>query len=364
MNWNRELSGNITTIQDLIRETGMSAKEARRLQPILERFPMSIPPYYLSLIDWEDPADPIRKIAVPSPKELDIQSTFDPSNEASNTVQQGIQHKYSSTAMILSTQRCAMYCRHCFRKRLVGLEAKKETVESPEAAAAYVRAHPEINNVLISGGDAFLNSNRRIREYLECFSAMEQLDFIRFGTRIPVVFPQRIYEDEEVLDILAEYNEKKQIYIVTHFDHPRELTPEALQAVRELIRRGIIVKNQVVLMRGVNDSPEVLGDLLRKLTIEGIIPYYIFQCRPVGGVGHRFQVPLIEGIRIVDEARGDQNGQAKCVRYVMSHHTGKIEILGMSDDTHLVMKFHNSKYPENKNRLFTIEPAEDQCWLD
>ena len=364
MNWKDELKKNITGIDDLIREAGLSEEDACRLQPILRQFPMSIPSYYFSLIDWNDPDDPVRKMAVPSPEELDLHGTFDPSNEASNTVIQGIQHKYGPTALILSTQRCAMYCRHCFRKRLVGLEAKKESVESPQAAADYVKAHPEITNVLISGGDSFLNSNKVIREYLELFSGMDQLDLIRFGTRVPVVFPQRIYEDRELLDMLEEYNEKKQIYLVTQFDHPREITPESIRAVKELIRRGIVVRNQTVLLRGVNDSVEVLSDLLRKLTIIGVVPYYIFQCRPVAGLAHRFQVPLAEGVKIVDEARYGQNGQGKSMRYVLSHHTGKIEILGMADDTHLVMKYHNAKDPADRNRLFLIEPRPDQCWLD
>ena len=364
MNWNDELRKNITGIDDLIQDPGLSEEDACLLQPILQQFPMSIPSYYFSLIDWNDPDDPVRKMAVPSLEELDLHGTFDPSNEASNTVIQGIQHKYEPTAMILSTQRCAMYCRHCFRKRLVGREARKESVKSPETAAEYVKKHPEINNVLISGGDSLLNDNKVIRKYLELFSGMDQLDLIRFGTRVPVVFPSRIYEDEVLLQMLEEYNQVKQIYVVTQFDHPREITPESIRAVRELVRRGIVVKNQTVLMRDVNDSEEILCDLLRKLTAIGAIPYYIFQCRPVAGLGHRFQVPLLKGIRVVDAARSRQSGQGKCVKYVMSHHSGKIEIVGMLDESRLVMKYNNSKYPANSNRVFVIEPKEDQCWLE
>jgi L-lysine 2,3-aminomutase len=164
--------------------------------------------------------------------------------------------------------------------------------------------------------------------------------------------------------MLEEYNEKKQIYLVTQFDHPREITPESIRAVKELIRRGIVVRNQTVLMRGVNDSVKVLSELLRGLTVIGVVPYYIFQCRPVAGLAHRFQVPLMEGAKIVDEARYGQNGQGKSMRFVMSHYSGKIEIVGIADGTQLVMKYHNAKDPADRNRLFMIEPEPDQCWLD
>ena len=164
--------------------------------------------------------------------------------------------------------------------------------------------------------------------------------------------------------MLDEYSDIKTIYVVTQFNHPRELTPEARCAVRALLDRGVQVRNQTVLLRGVNDSPDVLGELFAGLTRAGISPYYIFQCRPVTGVQNRFQVPLLDGIRIVDEAKGLQNGFGKGVRYAMSHPRGKIEIIGTLSDRQTIFKFHQNKYPEDASRIFTRALTPDSRWLD
>ena len=165
---------------------------------------------------------------------------------------------------------------------MVGLSSE-ETVSYLPAMAEYVNAHPEINNVLISGGDAFLNSNQVIEEYLRYFSEIPHLRFIRFGTRTPVTLPQRITRDDgELTDLLTRYGEKKQIMIVTQFNHPRELTEESRSAVRMLQESGCIVRNQTVLLKGVNDRPDVLAELMNSLVACGIMPYYVFQ-RQAGG---------------------------------------------------------------------------------
>lgn len=218
--------------------------------------------------------------------------------------------------------------------------SEKELNKRVDEAVDYVKTHHEVTNVLISGGDAFMNPNHIIQRYLEELTAIAHLDFIRFGTRVPVTFPQRIYDDEELLDLLTKYTSKKMIYVVTQFNHPREITPQAVRAISELQKRGIQVRNQTVLMRGVNDQGKVLGELLSGLTRIGVIPYYIFQCRPVTGVKGHFQVPICEGIRIVDEAKSYQNGFGKAVRYVMSHPLGKIEIIGELNPQEVIFKFH------------------------
>ncbi len=339
-------------------------KEAEtHLQEILEVFPMLIPEYYLNLIDWSDADDPIRRMCVPSVTETDISGEFDTSGEADNTVVTGLQHKYRETALVLSTNRCAMYCRHCFRKRLVGL-GEDEIAQNFDEMMSYIREHKEISNVLISGGDSLLLSNRHIEQYLAALTEIDHLDLIRFGTRTPVVYPDRILKDGELQGILAKYAERKQIYVVTQFNHPRELTAEAKAAVRLLLRQGIVVKNQTVLLHGVNDDPQVLGELLRELTAAGIVPYYIFQCRPVRGVKAQFQVPLLRGLEIVEAARHMQNGQGKCVRYCMSTPRGKIEILGALPEGRMLFKFNQAKDAADAGRIFAEDVAPEQCWLD
>ena len=250
---------------------------------IIQRYPLCVNPYYLSLIDRDDPNDPIRKMCIPDIHEFSEGGQADTSGEADNTVIQGMQHKYRQTALILSTNQCAMYCRHCFRKRMVGASSDEVARQIP-AMAEYVREHTEINNVLISGGDAFMNADETIEKYLRCFTEIPTLDFIRFGTRIPVVLPQRIVQDDKLLGILETYGRKKQIIIVTQFNHPRELTPDAVQAIKALGSVGCIVRNQTVLLKGINDHADVLAQLMNGLVSNGVIPYYIFQCRPVEGV--------------------------------------------------------------------------------
>ena len=256
-----------------------------------------------------------------------------------------------------------MYCRHCFRKRLVGL-SDAELNKQVDEAAGYVRAHPEITNVLISGGDSLMNPNAIIGRYLAEFCEIPTLDLIRFGSRVPVTFPQRIYEDQELLDLFAAYARRKPIYLITQFNHPREITPESIRAVREFQARGVQVRNQTVLLRGVNDDSETLGTLLLALTRIEVVPYYIFQCRPVTGVKGRFQVPLREGVRLVDDAKAMQNGIGKGVRYAMSHPRGKIEILGEPEAGTMLFKFHQNKEEADSARIFTASITDSTTWLD
>ncbi len=359
---NKLLSECIRDVDQLGKYLQLESDDAERIRTISERYPICIPPYYLGLIDPDDPNDPIRKICIPGSQELSDSGVEDTSGESHNTVIQGMQHKYQQTALILTTNQCSMYCRFCFRKRMVGY-SDNELAEHIQAMADYVTQHTEINNVLLSGGDALINPNSVIEMYLKTFSQIPTLDFIRIGTRTPVVLPMRIYDDEELLNILKEYNQKKQILIVTHFNHSHEITPEAVRAVHTLIGCGCIVRNQTVLLKGVNDDPDTLSELLNKLVSIGVIPYYVFQCRPARGALDEFQVPLLRASAIVEQAKSKMNGQAKSIHYCMSHVTGKIEILGQIEDGKMLFKYHQAKAAEDNSRIFTREIASDQCWL-
>lgn len=353
-------TGCITTAEALAPYLNLSDKETQSLRRIISVYPLAITPYYLSLVDPSDPEDPIRKMCVPSLDESLYEGQSDTSGEADNTILEGLQHKYRQTALILSTEKCAMYCRHCFRKRLVG-KSTEETKGSLDAMADYVALHDEITNVLISGGDAFLNSDSMIEAYLERFSKIGHIDFIRIGTRTPVVWPERITKN--LLEILAEYAKIKPIYIITQFNHPRELSEQALGAIRALQASGLVIRNQTVLLKGVNDDPEVLGELLRRLAACAVLPYYVFQCRPVLGVKAQFQVPFSRALPIVNKARSLQNGQGKSFRYCMSHPRGKIELLDVIEGK-LIARFHQAKSAEDDNRLFSASISSSQAWLD
>ncbi len=352
------------SVASLAQKLRLTQEEIDRLEPIVERYPMQIPAYYLNLIDPDDPDDPIRKMSVPAYFEVDKDGSFDTSGEQDNTILPGLQHKYRQTALILSTSKCAMYCRHCFRKRLVGGADDDEIAANFDAIVAYIREHTEISNVLITGGDSLLISNAMVRKWLEALTKIKHLDFIRFGTRIPVTFPRRINENPELVAIFKEFSAKKQIYIVTQFNHPREITKQSQKAVKLLRGAGAIVKNQTVLLRGVNDDPQTLGTLLRQLTAIGCTPYYVFQCRPVKGVKGGFQVPLREGYAIVEAAKAMQNGLGKQLRYCMSHPTGKIELLGIADSGDMITKYHETKDEADYGKILIRKTEIDQCWYD
>jgi KamA family protein len=363
MTWIEEMRGSVTSVEELEQHITLTPDEREKMKHITDKYPMSITPYYLSLIDKDDPDDPIRKMCIPSAMETDLSGSFDTSGEFKNTKMEGLQHKYAETALILSTNVCAMYCRHCFRKRLVGI-SDEETIKMLDHIADYIGQHKEIDNVLISGGDALMNSNRVIERLLMRLTEMDHLNFIRIGSRIPVVLPSRIYKDKELLGILHRYAANKRIYLVTQFNHPRELTAKARLAIERLLYNEVIVSNQTVLLKGVNDDPDVLAELMNRLTRCGVVPYYLFQCRPVKGVKKQFQVPLLEASRIVDEARSKLNGHAKRFKFAMSHEGGKIEIIGILKNSEMVFKYHQPKDQKDSGRIFIQTVRDDQCWLE
>jgi len=362
MSWTDTLQSNINSIDGLDEFITMTAEDAVAFEAISEKYPISSTRYYLNLIDKSDPNDPIKKMCIPTANEFDMDGNFDTSGESQNTKMKGLQHKYAQTALLLSTNKCAMYCRHCFRKRIVGT-SNQETLFFIKEAVTYIKMHPEINNVLITGGDSFLLSNHFIESYLKELTEIPHLDFIRFGTRTPVVFPERISSDPELLNILKTYSKKKQIYVVTQFNHPKELTAQAKEATDLLSEHHVIVNNQTVLLKGVNDDPLTLANLQNLLVKNGIVPYYIFQCRPVTGVKNQFQLPLEKAYEIVSSARKLMSGHAKRLKFCMSHETGKIEIIGQSH-SNMLFKYHQSKYPENHDRIFSVNLKPNQAWLE
>ncbi len=358
--WKKEWGSNVTSIEGL--RTYLTVDDMDKLGEVTDRHPMSIPKYYLDLINKEDPNDPIKKLSVPSLMELDMSGDYDTSGEAENTKFAGLQHKYATTMLVLTTNACFMYCRHCFRKRMVGY-SNDEINGRLDMTIDYLSEHTEVNNVLLTGGDSFCLDTSVIKLYLERMVQVEHVDFIRFGTRSPVVFPQRIYEDQELLDALKEAAKKKNVSIVTQFNHPVELTDEVRKAMDALRDAGIAVNNQTVLLKGINDDPKVLGELLNKLVRFGINPYYVFQCRPVSAVKNHFQLSLAETWKIAEEAKAYCNGFSKRFKLIMSHPRGKVEILGVIDDE-MIFRFHQAKKEEDMGKMFKCKLDPNGRWLD
>ncbi len=353
----------IRSVGELKQYISLEPKEEIQIRKVVLRHPMCISKFYLSLIDFSDPDDPLKKMVVPSAWELDISGSYDTSGELHNTKLSGLQHKYSKTALVLSTNRCASYCRFCFRKRLVGLESS-EIISNFSHAVKYIKTHPEINNVLISGGDPLMLSTRVLTHFLELLAPIPHLDFIRFGTKVPVYYPKRILQDDTLISLLKPFTrDRKQIYFVTQIDHPREITDELREAVNLLLSAGVVINNQTVFLRGVNDDPDVLSTLMRTLVSIGINPYYLFQCRPVKRVKKHFQIPLSIGYPIVEQAKAQLDGHSKRFRFVMSHKKGKIEIIGIKGDE-MIFKFHQAKDERNAGRIFFRKLNPVATWLD
>jgi KamA family protein len=364
--WREKLKSSIRTIDDLKRRAKLDGGEEKRLSEAIHTFPMQITPYYFNLINWEDPDDPLKKIVIPSVEELSAEGSLDTSKENEITILPGIQHKYVSTVLLLASDVCASHCRFCFRRRLKMDGSSAEVLKSPEQlekALAYIKNHREVDNVLITGGDPLMLTNRRLDSILEGLRKIEHVKIIRIGTRTPAYLPQRITEDVEFRNIISKHNrEDSRIYFIVHFDHPRELTKEAIRALKLLIEEGAILRNQTVLLKGVNDKPEIIRELFNKLSYVGVTPYYLFQDRPVKG-GKYFQVPLKESYRIFEQAKKGMTGLAKTASYIISHSTGKIAIVGIDDDR-IYLKYHQAKNPEDTGKFFSLKLEEDTYWFD
>ncbi|WP_274361763.1 KamA family radical SAM protein [Paenibacillus thermotolerans] len=335
--------------------------ERKRLKQITEKFVFRVNDYYLKLIDWSDPNDPIRKLVIPNEGELLEYGRWDASDEDTNYVVPGCQHKYESTALLIVSEVCGSYCRYCFRKRLFRNDVK-EALYDVEPGLTYIAKHPEINNVLLTGGDSLILATRRLRSILEQLRKMDHVKIIRLGSKMPVFNPMRIYEDEELLNTIREFSSVDQrIYVMAHINHPREITPEAKKGFQALHDAGAIVVNQTPVLRGINDDPAVLGELLDKLSWAGVTPYYFFINRPVAG-NKDFVLPLERAYRIVEEAKARTSGLGKRVRLSMSHTSGKIEILAIENGK-AYLKYHQSR-DGHYGQFMVLDCPEDAAWFD
>lgn len=346
----------------LHRVAELSPAEREALGRVADRYAFRANDYYLQLIDWSDPNDPIRQLIIPRTEELEGWGDLDASVESCVTVAPGVQHKYPDTVLLLCNSVCAGFCRYCFRKRLF-MNGNEEVVKDVSGGIRYVAGHPEVTNVLLTGGDPLLLSTRRLREIIEGLRAIPHVEIIRIGTKVPAFNPWRILDDPELLHVLGSNSTpRRRIYLMAHFDHPRELTRSAVAAIDSLLRAGVICVNQCPLVKGVNDDPGVLSDLFRNLSWMGCPPYYVFQGRPTAG-NQPYEIPIVRGWEIFQEALRAGSGLALRARFVMSHATGKIEITGV-DRRHIYLRYHRARDPENRGRFMVCKRDEQAYWLD
>lgn len=334
--WQKMIRDSIHSVDQLVEKFKLDRRVAERLDKF---FQARINPYYLSLIRY--PGDPIWLQCVPDETELnDIDAPEDPLGEDSMSPVPNITHRYPDRVLFLTTSQCGMYCRFCTRKRKVG-DSSKISMRGLESAFKYIEEHKEIRDVILSGGDPLMLTDAMLEKILQRLRQIPHVEIIRLGTRMPVVLPHRI--TPKLVRMLKKYHP---IYVNTHFNHPWEITPESKRACELLADAGIPIGNQTVLMKGVNDDPEVIKELFRKLLLIRVRPYYLYQADLTKGANH-FRTPIKVGLEIMDKLRGHTSGLA-VPYYVIDAPGGggKIPLLPQyilyQDDEKIV--FRNYKY--------------------
>ncbi len=302
--WRWQFKNRITTLDELTKLIPIPAAENAVRQEVLRDFRMGITPYYLSLVDADDPDDPILRQVAPIVEEYVYRAVGeeDPLGEEQHSPVPGITHRYPDRVLMVISNSCAIYCRYCTRKRIMYEDAVPDV--EIDRMVAYIARTPSVRDVVVSGGDPLTCSTKKLESILAKLRAIPHLEIIRIGSRVPVSLPQRI--DDELCEMLQRYHP---LWINVHFNHARELTPDAARACDKLSRAGIPLNNQSVLLKGVNDSLEAIRALVHGLMRMRVRPYYLYQCDPVRGAEH-FRTPIDKGLEIIEGLRGHTSGLA------------------------------------------------------
>ena len=302
--WKWQVKNRIETLEDLKKYVKLTAEEEEGVRKTLSTLRMAITPYYLSLIDPNDPHDPVRRQCIPTALETHQAAAdlLDPLHEDEDSPTPGLTHRYPDRVLFLITDMCSMYCRHCTRRRFAGQTDNECGPDRIEKALEYIEKTPTVRDVLLSGGDALMVSDKKLEYIISRLRQIPHVEIVRLGTRTPVVCPQRI--TPELCDMLKKYHP---VWINTHFNHPNEVTAESRRACEMLANAGIPLGNQSVLLRGVNDCVHVMKNLVHELVKMRVRPYYIYQCDLSMGLEH-FRTPVSKSIEIIEGLRGHTSG--------------------------------------------------------
>ena len=343
--WGWQMRNRLKSKEDLAKVIRLTKKEEEAIENAGIKLAMAIPPYFASLMHPIDSQCPIRKQCVPTRDELvtSPEEMTDPCGEEKHSPVHGLVHRYPDRVLFLVSEMCAMYCRHCTRSRMVG-EQRQRTLnpKSYEEAFDYIRAHREIRDVLISGGDPLLLGDGLLEHILKNVRSIPHVEFLRIGTRVPVALPQRI--TTSLLKVLKRYGP---IWMSLHFNHSKEITPRVKAACDLLADNGIPLGSQTVLLKGINDNPETMKKLMHELLKIRVRPYYIYQCDPIVGSKH-FRTPVATGLDIMSQMRGFTSGYAVPTfvidapggggkipvvpNYVLSHQNGRCTLKNYAGD--------------------------------
>lgn len=302
--WRWQVRNRIETLDELKKYVNLTPEEEEGVAKSLKTLRMAITPYYLSLIDLNNPYDPVRRQCVPTVNELHQAAAdlLDPLHEDSDSPVPGLTHRYPDRVLLLVTDMCSMYCRHCTRRRFAGQTDAAMADDNIEKGIEYIAKTPQVRDVLLSGGDALMISDERLEYIIKRLREIPHVEIVRIGSRTPVVCPQRI--TPELVNMLKKYHP---IWLNTHFNHPQEITEESAAACARLADAGIPLGNQTVLLRGVNDCTYVMKELMHGLVKMRVRPYYIYQCDLSMGLEH-FRTPVSKGIEIIENLRGHTSG--------------------------------------------------------
>lgn len=302
--WRWQVKNRISDVELLAEILQMNQADCEKLKKIGEKYRWSISPFFLSLINPDDKLDPIKLQAIPSQMEMRGGGNPDPMKEEETSPAPCITRRYPDRLIIKITNQCAMYCRHCQRRRAIGEVDHPESKENLEAAIQYVAENEEVRDILLTGGDAFLLSTKRIEWIVKSLRAIKHVEIIRLGSRSLITLPQRV--DQELVDALSKYHP---LYVNTQFNHPLEITPEAKKACDLLSSGGIPLGNQMVLLQGINNNPHLVKKMNQELLKLRVRPYYIFHAKAVEGTTH-FQTRIDDGMEIMEYLRGQTSGMA------------------------------------------------------
>lgn len=304
--WHWQIKNRVCSKDVLSEIIKLTPEEERGIDKAKGRLAMAITPYWASLIDPEDPNCPFRRQAVPVAAESMISphEMTDPCAEDRDSPAPHLVHRYPDRVLLLATEHCAMYCRHCTRRRLVGDHRENNSSASFDAAIEYIKSNRKVRDVLISGGDPFIMEDDELESLIQRIRDISHVEFLRIGTRVPVTLPQRV--TEQFANMLKKYSP---IWVSIHFNHPKEITKRCKNACDMLSDAGIPLGSQSVLLKGINDRPYIMKKLVHELLQIRVRPYYIYQCDPVRGTQH-FRTPVAAGINIMEKLRGHTSGYA------------------------------------------------------
>jgi lysine 2,3-aminomutase len=305
--WRWQIKNRITTLEQISKVMVLTPEEEEGIRKGRGRLSMAITPYWVTLMDPTDPECPIRRQAIPLKQEFQFGANefVDPCAEDRDSPAPGLVHRYPDRVLLLATEQCAMYCRHCTRRRLVGeKEVKALNLKNLDPAIDYIRGNKKVRDVLISGGDPLMLEDDELELILKKVTDIPHVEFVRVGTRVPVTLPQRVTPG--LIAVLKKY---APIWMSLHFNHPKEISRRAKAACDMLVDAGVPLGSQSVLLKGINDKPYVMKKLMHDLLKVRVRPYYIYQCDPVKGTAH-FRTPVAVGINIIEKLRGFTSGYA------------------------------------------------------